>query len=530
MAIAAGVFVVSFVVYWLTLTPSLSYNSIDGNELATVPSQLGLLHQTGYPVYTWIGKAFSLLPFGDVAYRANLLSAVSAAGTVALVSSLVMLLGRGSARIEGLTTVQRDVALYGSAVFAALLLAFSVTFWSQAVIAEVYTPNTFLLSLTLLLLLLWSRHEESMGGRDATDAKSVRLFGAFALVYGLSMGTHLSNLAFAPGLIFFILLTNRYFLLQPRLLAAGLLGFGLGILQFVWLPLKAGDSTDAVSSVRPDDLRGIYDYTLGAFPQYRWAYPLSDMPERIDLYAGFVVANFYLPGVLLAVAGAWAMLWRHPKAFFLFLGAYLPHALFFMEYNVVDLEVFFLPSHLVVAIVAGYGLWTVLELILAQTHRLRSPFPIRFPLSVNGEGVRGWGLLAVAAITILALALPAYSLADRWDENDESRNTGINDFYELAFERLPEGAVLSGGSGVTSYDLFYYPIVENPRPGHDHPIAARAGRSRGPSERLPGSGICGDFRDSWAARRPSPAQTGRCGRCRCWLHPPSRSTPEAVAG
>ena len=89
---------VSLVVYLLTLTPSLSYNSIDGNELATVPSQLGLLHQTGYPVYTWVGKVFSLLPFGEVAYRANLLSAVSAAGTVALVSSLVVLLGRGSAR------------------------------------------------------------------------------------------------------------------------------------------------------------------------------------------------------------------------------------------------------------------------------------------------------------------------------------------------------------------------------------------------------------------------------------------------
>ena len=65
---------------------------------------------------------------------------------------------------------------------------------------------------------------------------------------------------------------------------------------------------------------------------------------------------------------------------------------------------------------------------------------------------------------LLILALPVYSVVDRWDENDESRNTGINDFYELAFERLPEGAILSGGSGVTSYDLFYYPIVEDPRP------------------------------------------------------------------
>ena len=77
-------------------------------------------------------------------------------------------------------------------------------------------------------------------------------------------------------------------------------------------------------------------------------------------------------------------------------------------------------------------------------------------------------------------SFPVYSLFDRWDENDESQNTGINDFYELAFERLPEGAVLSGGSGVTSYDLFYYPIVENSRP--DVIIPSQPGDERGPSQ------------------------------------------------
>jgi len=67
---------VSLLIYNATLTPSLSYKSPDGNELATIPYVLGLAHSTGYPLYTWLGKLFTYLPIGDVAHRINLMSAV----------------------------------------------------------------------------------------------------------------------------------------------------------------------------------------------------------------------------------------------------------------------------------------------------------------------------------------------------------------------------------------------------------------------------------------------------------------------
>ena len=74
------VFACSLLFYSLTLTPSLSFKSPDGNELATVAYQLGLAHSTGYPLYTWLGKLFTFIPLGDVAYRVNLMSAVLGAG------------------------------------------------------------------------------------------------------------------------------------------------------------------------------------------------------------------------------------------------------------------------------------------------------------------------------------------------------------------------------------------------------------------------------------------------------------------
>ena len=57
----------------------------DSAEMQWVPHTLGVLHATGYPLYTILGWAWShAIPVGTVAYRMNALSAVLGAGAVAL--------------------------------------------------------------------------------------------------------------------------------------------------------------------------------------------------------------------------------------------------------------------------------------------------------------------------------------------------------------------------------------------------------------------------------------------------------------
>ena len=128
------IFLVCFLLYNATLTPSLSYASPDGNELTTVAATLGLAHPTGYPLYTWLGFLFTkLVPIGDVAHRTNLMSAILGAASVAMLYHIAR-------RIE----LRRAIA-----IFAALLFGVSTTFWSQTVITEVYAPNVFMMSLAL---------------------------------------------------------------------------------------------------------------------------------------------------------------------------------------------------------------------------------------------------------------------------------------------------------------------------------------------------------------------------------------------
>ncbi len=441
----------SLVVYNATLTPSLSYKSPDGNELATVPYILGLAHSTGYPLYTWLGKLFTYLPIGDVAHRMNLMSAVlGAAGVGLLYLILLLLLGRGwRARL--------------TSAFAALLFALSRTFWSQTGIAEVYTSNLFMVALTVLLLLLWAREEQrNRMNRAAGEPwwrgfipswRSAVLLFLSALSLSLSLGTHMSSLGFAPAIALFILLISWRAALSPITWAAGLGGFGLGALQFLWLPYKANTLNDRLMlGNAPKTLRGVYNYTLGAFPQLKFAFGWAEVPDRIVIYLALLVQQFGVAGTLLGFWGMWVALFRKPKRFFLLIGMYLVHVVFFTQYAVFDLDVFFIPAHLMFTIFIAFGLWQLLEWLAAATIKLGgwTYRPVRVGLV---------GLL----VMVLLLGLVRETRAN-WEHNDYSDDVAINDFFENAFALLPADSALLGRGGVFGYDMFYYRLVYNLRP------------------------------------------------------------------
>ena len=437
------------VVYNATLTPSLSYKSPDGNELATVCYILGLAHSTGYPLYTWLGKLFTLIPIGDVAHRVNLMSAALGAGGVVLLYAILRLLT---------SDLRRATPSRLASAFTALLFAFSLTFWSQTGIAEVYAPNVFAFTLTLLLLLVWARVEErDRQKRPQGQAwwrklipswKSLLLLFAFGLCYGLSMGTHLSNLGFAPAFALFMLLVSWHTALNPLGIASAGSAFFLGLLQLLWLPFKASTLTDrAMRANAPTTLRGIYSYTLGAFPQFKFAFPLGAIPERIVIYLDLLRQQFSIVGIALGVFGMWVLLWRKPKRFFLIVGMYLVHVWFFIQYRVFDLDVFFIPAHLLYAVLIGFGTYWLIERLfrLARGYLLRRA--------------------ALAATLVLVMMLPiAYETRTNWESNDYSNDTAINDFYESVFDLLPQDAALLGRSGVFGYDMFYYRLVYDVRP------------------------------------------------------------------
>ncbi len=126
--------------YLRTLAPSVATLFDDSLEFQLVCYLPGVAHPTGYPLYTLLGKAFTLLPWGDVAFRVNLLSALMGALAVALTFLLARRLTR-----------RRLPALVGAGA-----LAVSPVFWSQSTIAEVYALHLALVQGLFLLALVWA--------------------------------------------------------------------------------------------------------------------------------------------------------------------------------------------------------------------------------------------------------------------------------------------------------------------------------------------------------------------------------------
>ncbi len=440
--IALGVFVISLFVYNATLTPSLSYLSPDGNELATVPYILGLAHSTGYPLYTWLGKLFTFIPIGDVAHRVNLMSATMGAGAVALLYGILLMLLK---RLEFGPWLHRVVS-----ASTVLFFAFSPSFWSQTGIAEVYAPNAFMVGLQLLLLLAWGHAEQAnLESRErAPSGRSLVWFGAFCLAFALSTGTHLSNLGFGLGYLVFVLAVNWRFAFKPQALAVGIAGFAVGMLQHLWLPYKASTLTDSLMRRNmPNTWEGFYNYTLGAFPNFKFAFTWVQVPDRIVIYLDLLRQQFTLVGVLLGIVGMWVLVLKAPKRWWLLGLMYLVHLIFFTQYAVFDLDVFFIPAHLLFALFVGVGLGWLLAKI-----------PVPRP---GATAYRVGSTLGLAAL----IAFPAaWQLVSHWQSNDRSGDVAINDFYINVFDVLPQDAVLLGGSGVFGYDLFYWRLVYDLRP------------------------------------------------------------------
>ncbi|MBI3985664.1 MAG: DUF2723 domain-containing protein [Lentisphaerae bacterium] len=152
-------------VYTLAPTVTLEFSGI----MVTAAEYLGVPHPPGYPLWTLLAWVFTKL-FGFVRYHGhpnpawgvNFMSALFGAlanGVLALLLSVTgrrLLLGRGG---EGNATAPGSPAAHWivgvCAVSASLLFAFTSFHWSQCVIADVSSLNTFLHFVILLLACLW---------------------------------------------------------------------------------------------------------------------------------------------------------------------------------------------------------------------------------------------------------------------------------------------------------------------------------------------------------------------------------------
>jgi len=351
--VALLVALASLALYVRTLAPFPLTS--DSGEFQVLVHQLGLAHTTGYSTYLILGHLFAqFLPFGDVAYRVNLFSAVMASLTVAL----VYLNGR-------LLSGSRAAGAIG-----ALSLATGFAFWSQALIAEVYTTGAAFLAGVCLFTVYWC----VTGRRWAILAAG--------LLGGAGLGAHGSLGLFGVAVGFFWLLNWHR---RREWLAAGLVGGLLGLMVYVggmfWIDARQAPANIFNAAYAP--ARSAWDLSaqdvadpatrvwfLMSARQWRTAMftnPLIQTVERLAIYLVTLPRELFLPTVALAIYGL-VRLFRRDRRLGAFFGvALLLQMLVYFNYNVGDLYVFLIPTYILWSILAAVGIGAVLAWVAGQT-------------------------------------------------------------------------------------------------------------------------------------------------------------------
>lgn len=426
--VSALVGVLTFLVYLRTLSVSIAWG--DSPELTSAAFYAGVPHPTGYPLYMLLAHAFlRAFCWGTVAFRMNLLSAISAALAMALLYPVMLRLSRS--RPASMATT--------------LLFAFSQTYWSQAVIAEVYAFHMLGMTAVLGCVLAWDTRGER------------RWLGTAALVYGLCLTHHLMSLLLFPGLLFYAL-TSRHRGQFLRELRWTLPLFLLPLSLYAYLPLAALRDTP-LNWGDPRTWDNFLAHLTGRqYHQAMFHMTRAELWEQFSDYAalrltgreGLLVQQYTLGFLWLAPVGAWSLLRRRRRLLGLTLHIYLVDLIYALNYNIFDVEIYYLPSHLMVAVWIGCGLRQVGVWLGLLWRRIELAPARRRPLNL----ALGSGLLV----------MPLTLLWANWWVNDHHNDWSALMYARAVLETLKPNALLLGGGDNTYFPLLYTRYVEHRRP------------------------------------------------------------------
>jgi len=428
--------------YWRTLAPSVVTIFDDSLEFQLVCPTLGISHPTGYPLYTLLGKFFALIPIGDAAYRVNLLSAFFAALTVVVTYLIVHKLTEDSL----------------SAFLASLTIAVSPVFWSQAIIAEVYSLNAFFTALVVYLLLGWGadRRQRPAVGPVSISALPNSLLLA-ALVYGLSLTHHRLMLLLAPAMALFVWLTERpprsWRICNPpplKLVSKLILLFLAPLLLYAYIPLR-GLYTSSLDGTYQNTWSGfLHHVTASGYNVFITGNPLAQS-RPLSFYCQLLVSQFGLVGVALGLVGLLVSM-RKPRPSALLGVAFALNAAFVLTYRVADIEVFAIPVFLLYAIWIGIGVDLMLNL---ATRLAEKVLP-----QADAKASAFCRLLLVTLFLLQPLAL----LRGNYPELDLSQRWAVHDYgVDMLSQLLEDNAVVIGILGEMTL-LRYFQRTEGLRP------------------------------------------------------------------
>jgi len=410
--------------YWTTAARDIVVG--DTPEYIVAAITLGIPHGPGYPLFTMLGHAFSLLPVGPLPFRVNLSSAVCGAITVGIVYFTAFRLTRHRLLSAG----------------AALVLGSNPLFWRWSLVAEVFSLNNLLAAAFVFLLVLWQERPER-----------TRFLVAAALLSGLALTNQQTFVLFGPAVIFMLWQKRILLLARPSIIVACLIALLLGLLPYVYVPWAAARNPvlnwQGVASL-PDFFKLVLRKHCGTAQLVCMGpYQGGSAIERLLAFG----ASFSLLNGILFILGMIQAYHNQNRYFWFVLLAFLFAGPVFVAYANINLslsptlfvfERFFLLSHVIIAPLLAFGLQFVANRLAALVPKLR-PYAL---------------LVATAAVLVIALA----SVLTNYAELDQSKNHVARRIGEDILSTTKPGTLLLAAGDEVVLPLLYLQTVERLHP------------------------------------------------------------------
>jgi transmembrane protein TMEM260 (protein O-mannosyltransferase) len=423
-----AVAVVAFAAARLALLPGVGF--WDTAEFQTVGALMGTAHPTGFPTYvllSWLA-AVVLQPFGEPAFRVNLLSAVCLAVAAGITVDLVRALTRSAAL----------------GVLAGLGLALTPIAWAIGTHADPHVLHLALLAALLRLLVAWEDRVHGLGPDPRAEDHPDRFLAGAAFVFALSVGNHSLTLLLAVPVGLYVLAVAPDVLRRPRLVATcvAVLAVTLVVL-YLELPLRAGPFRAGLVYGRPETWDGFWYVVLAE--QFRGSLldPFGNLAGKTAQLGALAFAQFGVLAPLIPV-GFVATAMRRPRYALLTGSAVAITCFFAASYVNADINRYYLGPVLMA--------WTWLAILAAMTAAA-----VGGQLSARRQEVTA-AVLAAVLLVPTVLVLPG-----RLATVDVSRDHAAAAWLDRILPLLgPEAVIVSWWSYSTP--LWYAQRVEGRRP------------------------------------------------------------------
>ncbi len=431
--------ILTLIVYIITL--SRGTMPIDAGELAASQYYLGISHPSGYPLFNLIGFIWSKIPIGSVIFRLNLLCAIWVAlANFFLIKTTFIVISKSFFKTKpiekennkkGAPAKTKELPLSTllitiASITGVLLIAFCKTWWIQAAGVEVYSLHVALLSLFFYLFFKTL----------FTPLAKLTSWLWVGVSLGLCFSNHLTSVLIIPGVALLFLWSTKWnmILLKKGLVIIVVSVFTAGMFYLVMMNIAG--SSPKVNYGNPSNIEYLQRHVSGW--QFQSFMNDKEKNESVsNFFKDFGKQSGYI-GLILSIIGMVILMMKNYKLGIFWLINIIATLIYASQYNIHDIENYFLLSYLSAGIFISCALyWGIQQLKNASTNK----------------------------VVYSLLVLPLLTLVINYSASNQSKLSYIDDYTKEALNSVERNAIIiSREWDVFVSPAYYYHLVEHQRP------------------------------------------------------------------